>query len=149
VKLLAVWLHVLGVVVWLGGLVGQALLLPSSARAGQTVWVAEAARRARPVAWTALAAVVLTGLYNVTHLGPMEEVLASGIALMLAGKFVLVLVVIALSAHRDFAEVPRLRRALAAGGDPAAALGAIVRLDRVVIGLGVVIVYLGVAVARP
>jgi uncharacterized membrane protein len=149
VRLLALWLHVLGVVVWLGGLVGQAHLLPPSARAGQTAWVAEAARRARPVAWTALAVVVLTGLYNVTQLGPLEHVMASGAALTLAGKFVLVLVVIALSGHRDFAQVPRLRRALAAGGDPAPALRAIVRLDRLVIGLGVVIVYLGVAVSRP
>jgi uncharacterized membrane protein len=146
---LALWLHVLGVIVWLGGLVGQAQLLAARARAGEAVWAAEAARRARPVAWTALAAVVLSGLYNVTRLGPPEDVMASRAALTLAGKFILVLAVIALSGHRDFAEVPRLRRALAAGGDPAPALRAIVRLDRLVIGLGVVIVYLGLAITRP
>jgi uncharacterized membrane protein len=148
VRLLALWLHVLGAVVWLGGLVGQARLLAPSASADRIVWAAETARRARPVAWAALATVVLTGLYHVTGLGPLEQVLASGAALALAGKFILVLLVIALSGHRDFALVPRLGRALAAGEDPAPALRAIAWLDRLVIGLGVVIIYLGLAVSR-
>lgn len=146
--LLAPWLHVLGVVVWLGGVLFQAHALAPSARTGRPALLAEAARRARPVAWTALAAVVLTGLYNVTRLGPLAEVAASGAALALAGKFVLVLVVIALSGHRDFAQVPRLERALAAGEDPGPALRAIGWLDRLVIALGAVIIYLGLAVSR-
>jgi uncharacterized membrane protein len=146
VRLLALWLHVLGVVVWLGGLVGQAHGQAPLARAGHAQTIAERACRTRPVAWAALAVTVLTGLYNVTRLGPLAEVMASGAALTLAGKFVLVLIVIALSGHRDFAEVPRLRRALAAGDDPALALRTIARLDWLVIGVGAVIIYLGLAI---
>jgi hypothetical protein len=44
--------------------------------------------------------------------------------------------------------VPRLARALAAGDDPRAALSAIAWLDRIVLLLAVVIVYLGLALSR-
>ena len=60
----------------------------------------------------------------------------------------LVLVAVAVAGQRDFAQVPRLARAVAAGDDPQPALSAIVWLDRVVLLLAVVIVYLGLAVSR-
>ncbi|MGH7313047.1 MAG: CopD family protein [Candidatus Rokuibacteriota bacterium] len=145
-RLLALWVHVLGAVVWLGGLVYQVHVL--APRAGQAGTLAEAARRARPFAWTALGLTVLTGFYNVTRFGPLERVLDSGAALLLAGKFLLVLALVALAGHRDFAQVPRLARALAAGEDPSPALTAIGWLDRIAILLGVVIVYLGLAISR-
>jgi hypothetical protein len=74
--------------------------------------------------------------------------LESGAALLLAIKFMLVLVAVAVAGQRDFAQVPRLARAVAAGDDPQPALSAIVWLDRVVLLLAVVIVYLGLAVSR-
>lgn len=147
-RLLALWLHVLGVVVWLGGLVYQAHVLAPAARRGETATFAAAARRARPVAWTALGLVTLTGLYNVTRLGPLDQVMASGAALTLAAKLILVLVVVALAGQRDFGQVPRLARALTAGADAGPALRTIAWLDRFTMLLGVAIVYLGLVVSR-
>jgi len=145
-RLFTLWIHVLGAVVWLGGLVYQVHVL--APRAGQAGAFAEAARRARPFAWTALGLITLTGFYNVTRLGPLERVMESGAALLLAGKFLLVLALVAVAGQRDFAQVPRLARALAAGEDPRPALTAIGWLDRLAVLLGVVIVYLGLAISR-
>jgi len=146
--LAALWLHLLGVVVWLGGLLYQAHVQFPLARRGAAASFAEAARRQRPLAWTALGVVVLTGFYHVTRLGPLERVLESGAGLTLAGKFLLVLAMVAVSGQRDFAQLPRLRIALASGADPAPALRAIAWLDRLAILLAVVIVYLGLAISR-
>jgi uncharacterized membrane protein len=147
-RLLALWLHVLGVVVWLGGLAYQVHVLAPAARVGQVTAFATAARRARPLAWTALGLVVLTGFYNVTRLGPLERVMESGAALVLAAKLMLVLVIVALAGQRDFGQLPRLARDLAAGRDTGSALRTIAWLDRIVVLLGVVTIYLGLSVSR-
>jgi uncharacterized membrane protein len=148
VTLLPIWLHLLGVVAWVGGLLYQAHVLGPAARHADAAVFAEAARRGRPSAWTAIGVVVLTGFYNVTRLGPLERVMESGAGLLLAGKFMLVLAAVALAAQRDFAQVERLRRALTEGRDPGPALRSIARLDRLVLLLAVAIVYLGVAVSH-
>ena len=147
-SLVSVWLHLLGVVVWIGGLMYQAhVLMPAARRDGATP-LAQMLRRGRWVAWIAIALVVLTGFYNVTLLGPLDRVLHSGAALLLALKFMLVLAAVAVAGQRDFAQVPRLARAVAAGDDPRPALSSIAWMDRVVLLLAVVIVYLGLAVSR-
>ena len=151
--LVPIWLHVLGVVVWVGGLAWQAHVLAPLARRGEGRLFAEAARRARPVTWTAIAIVALTGFYNVTQLGALEQVMRSGAGLALAGKFMLVLLAVALAAQRDFAHVPRLVRATtgapAAGeDDPTSVLRAIAWLDRVTLVLAIAIIYLGLFVSR-
>ena len=148
VPLVILWLHLLGVVVWIGGLTYQAHVLLPTARRGDPAFFAESARRARPVAWTALALVVLTGFYNVTRLGPLGRVMESGAGLTLAGKFILAIVAVALAGQRDFVQVPRLGRALAAGRDAGPALGAIAWLDRLVLLLALAMVYLGLAISR-
>jgi uncharacterized membrane protein len=148
VRVFAVWIHVLGVVVWLGGLMYQAHVLGPRARRGEVRAFAEAARGGRPIAWAALALIILTGFYNVTRLGPLEQVMQSGVALLLAGKLALVLILVTLAGQRDFAWVPRLGRALDAREDATSALGAIAWLDRVSIILGVIVLYLGVAISR-
>src|SRR5574341_2024083 len=107
--LLVLWLHVLGVVVWIGGLAYQAHALLPAARRGEAAPFAEAARCARPVAWSAVSLVVLTGFYNVTRLGPLDRVMQSGAGLLLAGKFLLVLLLVALAAQRDFTHLVRLQ----------------------------------------
>lgn len=147
-SLVSVWLHLLGIVTWIGGLVYQTHLLVPAARRDGAVPVTQMLRRGRRVTWTAIALVVLTGLYNVTLLGPLDRVLQSGAALLLALKFMLVLAAVAVAGQRDFAQVPRLARAVAAGDDPRPALTAIAWMDRVVLLLAVVIVYLGLAVSR-
>src|SRR5262249_12918910 len=50
-------------------------------------------------------------------------------------KLLLVLVMLALAAHRDFALVPRATRDIGAGVAPGLALGAVRRLDRVLVVL--------------
>jgi putative copper export protein len=146
--LVVVWLHLLGVVVWIGGLVYQTHVLLPAARRGGVAPFADAARRARPATWTAVAVVVLTGFYNVTRLGPVERVMESGAGLLLAGKFMLVLVAVAMAGQRDFAQVPRLQRALSEGASPGPSLAAIGWLDRIVLLLAAAILYLGLAVSR-
>ena len=147
-RLLVLYLHLLGGVIWIGGLVYQAHVLLPAARRGAVAPFAESARRARPVTWTAIAVVVLTGFYNVTQLGDLKGVMESGAGLMLAAKFTLVILAVALSSQRDFAQVTLLNAALTSGGDPGRALRSITRLDRVVLLLGLIVIYLGLAVSR-
>ena len=147
-RLVVLYVHVVSVVIWVGGRAYQAHVLLPAARRGAVAPFAEAARRARPVTWTAIALAVLTGFYNVTQLGSLARVMETGSGLLLAAKFALVILAVALTSQRDFAQVPLLRAALAAGGDPGPALRAITRLDRVVLGLALVVIYLGLAVSR-
>ncbi len=146
-RLAVLYLHVLGVVVWIGGLAYQTHVLLPAAR-GAAAPFAAAARRARPVTWTAIAVVVLSGFYNVTQLGRLDRVMESGAGLALVAKFILVILAVALSSQRDFAQVTILNAALGSGADPAAALRSITRLDRVVLLLGLIVIYLGLFVSR-
>jgi len=147
-RLVVLYLHVVGAVIWIGGLAYQAHVLLPAARRGAVAPFADAARRARPVAWTAIGVVVLTGFYNVTQLGDLARVMESGAGLMLAGKFILVILAIALTSQRDFAQLTLLNAAVTSGGDPSRALRAIARLDRVVLLLALVVIYLGLAISR-
>jgi len=147
-SLVSVWLHLLGVVAWIGGLMYQAHVLGPAARRDGAAPIVGLLRRARGVTWVAIALVVVTGLYNVTLLGPFDRVMQSGAALLLALKFMLVLVAVAIAGQRDFAQLPRLTRAVATGEDPRPVLSAIAWMDRSVLLLAVVIIYLGLAVSR-
>jgi len=148
VRVVILWVHVVAAVVWVGGVAYQAHVLMPAARRGGAALFAEAARRARPVTWTAIALVMLSGFYNVTQLGSLERVMQSGAGLLLAAKFTLVILAVALASQRDFAQVTLLNHAVASGGDPAPALRAIARLDRIVLVLALVVIYLGLAVSR-
>ena len=147
-RLVVLWLHVTSAVVWIGGLAYQAHVLLPLARRGDVTTFAEAARRARPVTWTAIGVVVLTGFYNVTQLGPIERVMQSGAGLMVAGKFILVVAAASIMGQRDFAQLALLRGALATGGDPQRALRAIERMDRIVLVIALVVIYLGLTISR-
>lgn len=147
-RLAVLYLHVVAVVVWIGGLAYQAHVLLPAARRGAVAPFADAARRARPVTWTAIALVVLTGFYNVTQLGDLARVMESGAGLMLAAKFTLVILAVALASQRDFAHVPLLTTALAASADPTRPLRSIARLDRLVLVIALIVIYLGLAVSR-
>jgi len=119
-----------------------------AARRGDPRPFAEAARRARPATWTAVALVVLSGFYNVTQLGSLERAMQTGAGLLLAAKLGLVIVAVALAAQRDFAQVPVLDASIRGGGDAARALTAVGRLDRVILVLALAVIYLGLAVSR-
>ena len=147
-RLVVLWVHVVAAVVWVGGLAYQTHVLLPAARRGGAATFAEAARRARPVTWVAISLVVLSGFYNVTQLGALERVMNSGAGLLLAAKFTLVILAVALAGQRDFAQVTLLNAAVAAHADPAPSLRAIGRLDRVVLVLALVVIYLGLAVSR-
>ena len=148
-RLLPLWLHVLSAAVWLGGLLFQShILLPLLARGGPVEPVAQAVRRSRRVAWTALVLLILTGLHNLTRLPPVASMIESGVLKLLALKLFLVVVLLMLSAHRDFGVAARLIRAVVEGRDATPALRMLVRLDRVALLLGVVLVYLGLALSR-
>jgi putative copper export protein len=141
---------VLGVVIWIGGVAWQAHVLAPLARRGDARVFAEAARRARPVTWTAVGLVVLTGFYNVTRLGSLQAVMDSGAGLALAGKFILVIAAVTIAAQRDFAHVPRLARAIAGteSVDVTTILKTITWLDRIIVVFAIAIVYLGLFVSR-
>lgn len=147
-RLLALWLHLLGMTVWIGGLMYQTHVLLPAARRGEAQRFAQAAGRGRLATWVAVSVVVLTGFYNVTQLGPVERVMQSGAGVMLAGKFILVVGAVTVAAQRDFAQLPRLTYALRDGGDPAPILRTMAALDRAVLLLALVIVYLGLAISR-
>jgi putative copper resistance protein D len=147
-RLLALWLHLLGMAIWVGGLAYQTHVLLPAARRGAAAAFADAARRSRPATWSAVGLVVVTGLYNVTRLGPLDRVMESGAGMLLIVKFMLVLVAVTLAGQRDFTQVPRLARVLAAGESAGPTLTAIGWLDRAVLLLTLIIVYLGLAVSR-
>ena len=147
-RVVILWVHVVAAVVWVGGVAYQLNVLMPSARRGGAAVFAEAARRARPITWTAISLVVLSGFYNVTQLGSLERMMNTGAGLLLAGKFTLVILAVALASQRDFAQVTLLNAAVASHADPAPVLRAIARLDRVVLVLALVVIYLGLAVSR-
>ncbi len=148
VDLAVVWLHVLGAVVWIGGLAWQTHALLPAARRGQAAAFAAAVRRGRGATWTAIALVVLTGFYNVTRLGPVERVMESGAGMALAGKFLLVILAVTVAAQRDFGQVALLQGSLATGEDPSSSLRRIAWLDRAVLLLAATIIYLGLLISR-
>jgi copper resistance protein D len=147
-RLAILYLHVVAAVVWVGGLAFQAHGLLPAARRGSAAVFADVARRARPITWTAISIVALTGFYNVTQLGALGRVMETGAGLMLAAKFILVILAVALTGQRDFAHVALLQAALRSNADPTPALRAITRLDRAVLLLALVVIYLGLAISR-
>jgi putative copper export protein len=148
VTLLVIWLHLTAAAVWIGGILLQYAVLLPAVRETRAQALLEVARRARPLHWTAISVVVLTGFSNVGHLGPLAQVMESGAALVLAGKFILVIAAVALAGQRDFNLLPRAAAMLSAGSDPAPALRAIAWLDRLVLALAAVIIYLGLTLSR-
>jgi uncharacterized membrane protein len=138
-RLAVVWLHVVAVAAWFGGvLTASHLVAPAAARGSR-----ESLRllaRGRAMSWGALAVLVVTGLENLRRAGLGSP--------WLAAKLVVVLALLALAAHRDFAALPGAVRAIEAGTDPAAALSRVRALDRVGLLLAVAAIFLAVGVAR-
>jgi uncharacterized membrane protein len=109
------FLHVLGAVTWIGGMLFIALVLVPVARGLndptlRTRLVREAGSRFRTVGWIALGVLLVTGLGNL-WLRPYLLELPR-----FQGKLGLVVLALALSAIHDFVIGPRARRP---GADPA------------------------------
>jgi putative copper export protein len=106
---------VLSAAVWVGGTVFLvAVAVPYARSLGEqrrTEVAAAIGRRFRPVAWTAMAGLVGSGLYMLQKLGYLDGRLTSTSngRLMLA-KLALVALLVALSALHDFVLGPRLER---------------------------------------
>lgn len=138
-RLVVVWLHVVAAAAWVGGvLYASHLVVPAAMRGARDALPLLA--RGRAVAWAALAVLVLTGLENLRRVPLVSP--------WLAAKLVVVLALLALAAHRDFAVLPRAVRAVEEGAVPGVALSGVRALDRVVLLLALVVLFFAVAVAR-
>ncbi len=138
-RLAVVWLHVLAAAVWVGGLLyATHLVIPALAR-GERAYLGLLGR-ARMSAWAALGLLIVTGLDNLRRVRFDSP--------WLMGKLLLVIVLMALAAHRDFALVPRATRAIEQGGPPAPALSGLRRLDRLLLLFAMAVIFLGVGVGR-
>lgn len=121
---LAVFLHVMSAVVWVGGALFLAMvIIPVSRRLPisppqSAALLGLVARRFRNVSWAAIAVLVATGLFmTLGHWRVTPVELARGdtwFTEVLRTKLGLVLVVIVLSAVHDFALGPRVADRLAA-----------------------------------
>jgi putative copper resistance protein D len=127
------FLHLTAAAVWVGGLLVLALVVVPVARAlpaPQRVRLVEAVgRRFLPVAWTALAVLVVTGIVALIYRGVTWEALLTGrlwtsaFGRILAVKVVLVAATLVLGAFHDFRLGPASSRLAAREGadSPAAA----------------------------
>ena len=138
-RLLIIWIHVVAAAAWVGGLLYAGhLVVPAAGRGARDAL--SLLRRGRIVAWTAVALLVLTGLLNLRGIGMAGPWLAT--------KILIVLVMLALAAHRDFAVLPRAIRTVDDGTPPSAAPAGGRALDRVVLLLALAVLYLAVGIAR-
>ena len=138
-RLVVVWVHVTAAAAWVGGLLYAGHLVgPAAARGGRESL--GLLMRGRAVTWGAWALLIVTGLDNLRGRG-----LASP---WLAAKLVVVIALLALAAHRDFAVLPRAARAIEGGAEAGPALSAVRLLDRALLVLTLLVLFLAVGVAR-
>ena len=116
-RILILWLHLLGVAIWIGGLVFQLLVLapvlkPVTASVAQLRFAMQLDIRFRYVMWPAVGLVLLTGLYNVMNVLVATTLagttLAPAFARLLGVKLLLVTLMVVLQALQRFAVHPRL-----------------------------------------
>lgn len=138
-RIIVVWLHVLAAAAWLGGLLfASHLVVPALAR-GERAYLG-LFQRARLIAWSAMGLLIVTGLENLRQVSLQRPWVMT--------KLLLVVVLLALAAHRDFSLLPRAADAIEQGRAPGAALSGLRWLDRVLVLLGAAAVFLGVGIAR-
>jgi uncharacterized membrane protein len=138
-RLVVVWVHVLAAAVWVGGLFYASHLVVPAIGRGERTYLA-LLTRGRLLAWAALGLLVLTGLENLRQFGLGSP--------WLIGKLLVVLVLLAVAAHRDFALVPRATREIEQGVAPGLALAGIRGLDRALLLLAAAVVFLAAGIAR-
>lgn len=160
--LVSVYVHVLAVAVWLGGMAFLGLVLvPALRRPQHRGQAAELfgilGTRFRPVGWTCLALLLATGTIQLRARGVRWADLGSGAfwggtaGRTLAAKLAVVALILVASAVHDFVVGPRAMAHWRAGGSPATA--AILRrraswLGRATLLLALLASALGVALVR-
>jgi putative copper resistance protein D len=138
-RLIIIWIHVVAATAWVGGvLYAGHLVVPAAGRGARDALALLS--RGRIVAWGALGLLVVTGLLNLRGMAVIGP--------WLMAKIVIVLVVLAVAAHRDFAVLPRAIRAVGDGTRPSAALAGVRAFDRVLLLLALVVLFFAVGVAR-
>jgi len=128
VELLIDALHVLAACAWVGGSVTiVAVAVPYGrglAPRERALMLAEIGRRWRPIGWSALALLVVTGIAAAAEHGGFAD---ARFGRLLVAKVAVVGALLLVTGLHDFVVAPRLRRGLAAGERPSrratAALG--------------------------
>lgn len=138
-RLVVVWLHVAAAAALAGGMLFAGhLVVPAAARGSRdSLWLLA---RGRAVAWAAWVILVATGLENLRRMPLVSP--------WLAAKLLLVIALLALAAHRDFAMLPRALRSMEGAAGPAGALSGVRALDRIILVLVLAVLFLAVGVAR-
>lgn len=163
VHFVAILLHILAAIVWIGGMVFLgAVLIPvlrrSRTAGGQyTELIHGTGTRFRNVGWACLAILLATGIVNLTRWGvgferlASAELWASPWGRILAVKLVLVAAALAMSGVHDFVIGPRATRTLreAPGSEEAGRLRRMAGwMGRTNLLIAVVIVALGIMLVR-
>ena len=156
---LAVFLHVLGAAIWVGGIFFLAAVAVPIARrfdpATRARIVTEAGRQFRLIGWTTLAVMVVTGAYAATVRGAtLQNVLdgsfwATTFGRTLAEKLVLVALMAAVSFVHDFYVGPAAARAQTAGEDTTRLRRTAAWLARITGVLALGVIFLAVLLVRP
>ncbi len=158
IYLLSVWLHLIAVIFWLGGMlflvaVALPVLRKGDPRAAGE-FLSQAAVRLRGLGWISLAILGITGLFQLSWRGWLAPALWTGghsFSWLLWGKVSIFLVLVAMSAFHDFSFGPRAAQAMAA--NPTAPETVRMRkwasrLGRLTALLALVMVALGVMLVR-
>jgi len=164
VHFVAILLHILAAIVWIGGMVFLgAVLIPvlrrsrSSSPGQYTELIHRTGTRFRNVGWACLLILVLTGLVNLTRWGVgferlvSAELWASTWGHILAMKLALVAAALAMSGVHDFVVGPRATRTLreAPGSKEAGRLRRIAGwMGRANLLIAVLVVALGIMLVR-
>ena len=160
---LSVWVHILAAATWIGGslflvfVLVPAALVPELRDRGSAL-IHRVASRFLWVGWICFAVLIATGLFNLfVHGGSSWDLLgrrefwSSSYGNMLAGKLVLVGVILILSAIHSFVLGPLARKA--STEDPASLITGRLRLalrweGRLNLLLGLIVIGLGVTLVR-
>lgn len=162
---IAVFIHLLAAIVWVGGTLFLVMVLVPLTRSGTlgppnvaAPLLGHVARRFRTIGWASIAVLVITGLFLMFDRGiTLSQLLAEGSGFIekLRTKIGFVFIVLVLSAFHDFVLGPRVSRLmeeLRAPGPPPANVAklrrSLVMIARVNLLLILIIIALAVSLTR-
>ena len=153
-----VWIHVVAAVVWFGGVLFMVMVMVPAARGVldppmRSRFMAQIGRRFRNVTWASAAILIVTGILNITmRVGGQDIQDIRFFMRVLTVKFLLVVVILAITALHDFVLAPRLTpRPGEPPPDQAILRQRMIRLSwlpRISVVLGLVVMLLGLVLSR-